>query len=73
MSGKRTNLRAEVIRLDPEWPKTSRIIDEYEFSSLGDKPRVFSADYQKRGAYKTFDENYDNPQGSLTPTPSDPA
>lgn len=47
-----TDLRAEVIRRDPQWPITSRIITEYEFPSpKGREPREFLADYQKRGAY----------------------
>lgn len=49
---RRTDLRAEVIRADPEWPVTSRIVDEYEFPApKGKEPRKFPADYQKRGAY----------------------
>lgn len=47
-----TDLRAEVIRADPNWPVTSRVIDEYEFSApKGKEPRKFVADYTKRGAY----------------------
>lgn len=47
-----TDLRAEVIRADPNWPVTSRVVTEYEFPSpKGKEPRKFVADYQKRGAY----------------------
>jgi len=47
-----TDLRAEVIRADPQWPVTSRRIVEYEFPSpKGREPRKFLADYTKRGAY----------------------
>lgn len=47
-----TDLRTEVIRADPQWPVTSRIITEYEFPSpKGREPRAFKADYTKRGAY----------------------
>lgn len=51
MASIRTNLRAEVIANDPDWPVTSRIIEEYRFSSPDGKDRVFKADYQNRGIY----------------------
>jgi len=57
---RQTNLRSEVIRADPEWPRTSRVHAEYEFPApagarkhrnVKDGKRVFEADYQARGAY----------------------
>ena len=47
----RSNLRAEVIANDPDWPVDSRIIEEYRFPSPDGKDRVFKANYQTRGIY----------------------
>lgn len=52
MAFRRQDWRQTVIEADPEWPVTSRIIEEYRFSAPGaEGARVFKADYTKRGAY----------------------
>lgn len=57
---KTSNIRAEVIAVDPEWPRTSRWHAEYRFKTVPgfrypgiyeDGERVFYADYTTRGAY----------------------
>lgn len=47
----RSNLLAEVIANDPEWPVTSKRIEEYRFPSPDGKDRIFVADYRTRGIY----------------------
>ena len=50
MSGvKRTNLRAEVLKADPEYSTEDKNPVEYEFS----EKRKFRGRYQNRGAYTT--------------------
>lgn len=55
-----------VIQADPEWPRTSRIVPEYEFTGTGQKPgslgpyresdngkTVFLRDYTRSEIYST--------------------
>jgi len=59
---KRSNIRAEVIALDPNWPRDNDYIVEYEFPQprganlnvpdvYEDGKRLFKANYKNRGAY----------------------
>ena len=43
-----SDIRAEVIAADPNWPRDSRYHVEYEFRA---GERKFKADYTLRGAY----------------------
>lgn len=47
ISVRRTTLRDEVIKADPDWVRTRRRITEYEFSN----GRRFEANYDARGIY----------------------
>lgn len=52
-TGRVTNLRAEVMRLDPDYARASEILPEYEFQNRrwpGGK-RIFEGAYKHRGPY----------------------
>ncbi len=67
MATRQTNFRALVGQVDPNFSYSSRIVPEYEFTSVGARPqngrsrdksetfdrgtRVFMGDYQNRGPY----------------------